>query len=119
MAQMRAFLLVCSSGSIHGRALARALGIGQPAVSKLVDHLVAKGLVVRREDTDDRRIAWLNPSPQGEALFERLTLAKKDTLTAILGSLPHYDLIKVGQALARLADAAEQLASKSQEPKDL
>lgn len=111
MAQTRAFLLICNAGSIHGRGLARTLGIGQPAVSKLVDHLVAKGLVVRQEDPDDRRIVWLTPSEEGHALFERLSLSKREILKAILHRLSPEELERAAGLFRLMARSAEELST--------
>lgn len=113
MAQTRAFMAICSAGTVHGRRLARELEIGQPAVSKLVDHLVSKGLVTRKEDPEDRRIVWLSPTEQGKALFERLTLSKRDTVRALLQFLSPAELERVADVLALLARVAEGLPAQT------
>lgn len=112
MPQVKALMVISARAPIHGRALARALGVGQPAVSKLVDHLVERGYVCREEDAADRRIVWLRPTPAGLALRERLTLANRETLLALLAQLDPREREVVAEALDILARAAERLCAQ-------
>ena len=49
-------------------ALADALGIEGPSLVRLLDHLVAAGLIERREDPHDRRARTLHLTEPGQAL---------------------------------------------------
>lgn len=81
--------------------LRRILGLSHPGTVRLVDRLVADGLVERRQGSDRRAIA-LYLTPQGDAvrtqlmkgrlaairpLLELLTPAEQDTLGALLHKL--------------------------------
>ncbi len=46
-----------------------ALGITSGPVSGLTKRLIAQGLVARRADEDDRRVAWFSITERGEALL--------------------------------------------------
>lgn len=52
--------------------LAESLGLSRGAVSKLVDRLVAKGLVEVRHDSEDRRRQSVRLTPAGRELVPRL-----------------------------------------------
>ncbi|MBI2939720.1 MAG: MarR family transcriptional regulator [Chloroflexi bacterium] len=119
MAQTKALFVVCTVGMIHGRDLAQALGIGQPAVSKLVDHLVERGYVRRDEDTEDRRLIWLRPTDSGQALYDRMTVTSREALRAILDTLDERELALVTEALTILARAAEGLAKQRGSPEEV
>lgn len=60
-------------------ALADALGIEGPSLVRLLDHLVAAGLIERREDPSDRRARTLHLTKPGQALRAKL----EDVLTRI------------------------------------
>ncbi len=53
--------------------LARQMGMTRGAISKLADRLIAKALVLRRENEEDRRAHSLSLSPGGRALVPRLS----------------------------------------------
>jgi DNA-binding MarR family transcriptional regulator len=54
-------------------ALAARLGMTRGAISKLADRLVAKALIVRETDADDRRFQVLALTPAGRALVPALS----------------------------------------------
>lgn len=109
LAQLKALLYLSARGRASGRELARALGVGPPAVSQLVDRLVAHGHVQRAEDPTDRRITWLSLTERGQATVERLLLDRRERLAAVLDALGPDELARVAEALTGLAAAAERL----------
>lgn len=116
MPQVKALMVICAQAPVHGRGLSRTLCVGQPAVSKLVDHLVERGYVRREEDVDDRRVVWLRPTPRGQALRERLTIANRETLLPLLAELDPDEREVVAGACDILIRAAERLAAQRPEP---
>jgi DNA-binding MarR family transcriptional regulator len=52
--------------------VAALAGVDSPRVSRLADKLVERGLVTRSDDPADRRIALLEPTPEGRALDQRV-----------------------------------------------
>lgn len=57
---------------IRQKDLAASLGIEGPSLTRILDQLIAKGLVERIEDASDRRAKLLALSPQGGALVARI-----------------------------------------------
>lgn len=55
-------------------AVAKAVGLSRGQVSKVVDALVRRGLVLRKESGSDRRYQELHLSPAGEAIVPRLAV---------------------------------------------
>jgi DNA-binding MarR family transcriptional regulator len=110
--QIRAMMLVCERAPVHGRALARALGVGQPAVSKLVDRLVERGYVRREEDASDRRVVWLHPTERALELRERLAMANREAFMRLLRELSPRELETVARSWDILLGAAERLAAR-------
>lgn len=79
--------------------LAEAKHISRPAVSRAVDTLVEKGLVVRTQNPEDRRHIHLGLTPEGEAMLkaifdevtawmrEKLSVLEEDELKDIIESM--------------------------------
>jgi DNA-binding MarR family transcriptional regulator len=66
------------------RELARDLGIDAGAMTRLIDRLVAKGLVERRRDAADRRVVQLALTPAGRRIAARLPATLADVNNAYL-----------------------------------
>lgn len=114
MAQARALYVIAAEGTTHGRVLAQALGVGAPAVSKIVDQLVERGMVSRQDDLEDRRVVWLRATDEGQALVDRLTLSQMEGLRGVVEALSPTELEVVAEAW-RILDktSARLLAERS------
>lgn len=65
-------------------ALARELDLDPATLTRLLDRLEAKKLVVRERSTSDRRVVHVRATPLGAAMAEELTPVMADTLNAHL-----------------------------------
>jgi DNA-binding MarR family transcriptional regulator len=81
------------------KEVAEQLGISLPAASRAVDPLVRRGLVERREDTEDRRIKRVSTTPEGEALSHRLMAARVAAFEELLSGFTVTERRKLGDAL--------------------
>lgn len=66
--------------------------LSQPALSRLIDRLVERGLVNRTSDTEDRRAIGLELTPAGRALQRRIGLAHAKHITEELTALSEDEL---------------------------
>ena len=66
--------------------LAKHIGVSQPAISRMVDGLVDRGLVKRVPHRDDRRHIVLSLSRAGEALYKK---ARESTQKKIGNKIAH------------------------------
>lgn len=73
-----------------------------PALTRLVDRLVAKGLVTRMRGADDRRCVRCRATPAGLALLARLDGPIDRADEAALGSLPPAERATVVAFLAAI-----------------
>ena len=85
--------------------LAEVKRISRPAISQAVDALVNKGLVSRRQSTDDRRYVWLELTHEGAALLDKVFGQARLWMKTKLSSLESDDLLAVMSGLALLKDA--------------
>jgi DNA-binding MarR family transcriptional regulator len=72
VAQWMVLVTVHRRDAVTTRDVARYIAIDAGAVSRLVDRLVAKGLMTREPDPASRRSLLLALTPEGEALTPRL-----------------------------------------------
>jgi DNA-binding MarR family transcriptional regulator len=70
--QLRAFALIFARGQIAINKVADALGIRPNVATGIVQRLVDRGLIERREDPADRRVRLLTVTSQGLALVDEL-----------------------------------------------
>lgn len=87
--QLRAFAFVFARGQTPIKNVADALGIRANVATGIVQRLVDRGLIERREDPEDRRVRLLTVTGQGLELI--------DDLSAII-------LAKTREAMERLSD---------------
>lgn len=92
--------LLWNPGATVGE-LADRLGISRPAATQSVDRLVARGLVQRIGDVEDRRRVHLRLTAKGEAVTRRTLADMERELDAVLEKMSDEDR----EALARGIDA--------------
>ena len=80
-------------------ALARRISLSLAATSHLVDRLVQGRLVHRREDPLDRRQRFVEITPTGKRLVERLTTTKREFLGRAIAKAPSGVRERLGSAL--------------------
>lgn len=84
--QYRVLGLLDGGPAVAG-ALARQLAVRPPSVTGVVDGLVARGLVARTNDADDRRCVSLELTSEGRRLLEQSDAAVDGRLERIAGHL--------------------------------
>jgi DNA-binding MarR family transcriptional regulator len=85
--QFRVLLFIsrCSGASLS--AAADHVGLSLPAVSRMADNLVARGLLARQPRLDDRRGVSLTVTPRGERALRAVLKATQADLAEKLGML--------------------------------
>ncbi|NPV70127.1 MAG: MarR family transcriptional regulator [Firmicutes bacterium] len=84
-------------------AVAEHIGVTPPAMSRMVDRLVERGLVARQSHPDSRRQLTLALTPHGAAMFEAARARTHDRIAGMLGTLAAEDLASIESALTLLA----------------
>jgi DNA-binding MarR family transcriptional regulator len=70
--ELQALVLLAQLETAFILTVAQRLGVTRPVASVLVDGLVQRGLVTRREDQVDRRRAVVELTPEGQRLIDCL-----------------------------------------------
>ncbi len=111
---------ILAEGSAAASGLADRLAVRRPSITALIDGLVARGLVDRRqEDTDRRRVA-LRLTEEGTRTLGAADRAVDDYLVAIAGHLPDKEEAMALRSLELWARAmVESRQAPRQTPTDV
>jgi DNA-binding MarR family transcriptional regulator len=90
-------------------AIAEHLGVGQSAVTPLVDRLQGRGAVRRRRSETDRRVWLVELTEEGRALFEAEGVAYERVAAAMLAPLASEEQKTLVRLLDRIGGSAESL----------
>ena len=82
------------------KELGEALSISLPSASRAVDGLVRRGLVLRRECLEDRRLKQVKLSPEGSDAVRRMAEARLAGLTEFVETLDEPERAALSRALA-------------------
>jgi DNA-binding MarR family transcriptional regulator len=111
-------LTTLTEGPRRVTELAETEALAQPSVSKLVERLEGRGLVVRRRSADDGRAILVSISVEGEHRLEATRAHLRSLLRGALRELSDEDLanlVSAGEVLERLVD---QLQRQGQPQRD-
>jgi DNA-binding MarR family transcriptional regulator len=90
------------------------LSLTGPAMSQMIDRLVAQGLVTRKEDPDDRRSRLIDLTPLGAELVAGCKRAQVGWVQAVASRLDDEEKRKVVEVASILTSKLEALDSESE-----
>jgi len=91
-AQLGMLYMIFYHQEVSPKDIVDYLGISKSAVTQLMEPLVDKDLVIRRNDARDRRIIRLSLSPNGKKLLRQFNKYKFAGIRSALDSLDAKDL---------------------------
>ena len=112
MLQLKALLIIASAagtvdpGGLRVSDLARWLDVTAATASTLLDRLVDRGLIERREDPNDRRQHRCQASPTGRELVRKFFEGTQAQTRELLTTLSDEELHTVLEAVKILVQAA-------------
>jgi DNA-binding MarR family transcriptional regulator len=105
--QMKTLHVLADNGSeVSVKELADRLGLSLPGASRIVDALMRRGWLERREDPDDRRMKRVRITAEGRTVLDRIE-------TARLAGLEDYAASLTPEQRARLSSALSDLPHRS------
>ncbi len=102
--QFRTLAYVDSNDGASLSSVANYIGLTLPSMSKLVDDLVSRGLVIRDEHQADRRRICLSLTSQGRSELETVHNHTQTILAEKLSSLTKEELDSITHSLQVLSD---------------
>lgn len=109
--QLRVLTLLQDAPSTNLGSLAEALGSAPSSASRLVDRLVAAGLIDRRLSNRTRREIELRLTGAGRGVLEQVNAARLRELAALLRAVPEASRAAVVRAADVLSEAAGRSAA--------
>jgi DNA-binding MarR family transcriptional regulator len=106
--QYRALVILASRGPCTSGELAAALGVHASTVTRLVDRLLAKGLLDRATPTDRREVV-LSVTKEAVAVLDAVTSARRTGLREVLKRLTPERRAGVLDAFEAFAEAAGEV----------
>lgn len=104
--QLRALTAIDRHGALNLNGLASELGTIASSASRLVDRLVAAGLVERELSEATRREVTVTLRPAGQQLLERLQHIRRAEITLILADMTPTAARALARGIREFADAA-------------
>jgi DNA-binding MarR family transcriptional regulator len=102
--QLSALTTVVAEGRITLSQLAVAERVQPPSITRVVDVLVTDGFATRTQSEEDRRVAWVEPTPDGRALIEAVRRQRDAYLAQRLATLTREDVAVLARAAALLEE---------------
>ena len=94
VAQLRVLLLLHTEGPSRMSSIAATLGIAVSTATGIIDNLVKKGLVTRRDDTEDRRVVICSLSVHGQQIINHMWALGQHQMEKLLRGLSTEQLEK-------------------------
>ena len=101
-------------GPVRVTTLAAAAGIGQPAMTEMIQRLERQGLVTRVDDPEDGRVALVSLSDEGRALRGEQQRERRDRLAVLLTALPAEDEAALNLAMRVALPIIRRLIDQAQ-----
>ena len=108
MQQVRVLDHIAKDPGIAGHELGERLGVSAPTASGLIDRLVEKGLIVRVDDPDDRRVRRLQPTDLGLDVIRQMDSMFGRALGVVIKLLSLEDLDLLLKGSQAMLDALER-----------
>lgn len=105
--QLRVLSFISRNPGAGVSDVAAHLDVTNPTASVLVDRLVKKNLVVRKEDPSERRRALLTITDSGSEVLEDARNKAQFMVAQVLKTQTPEQLAKINEGLAILAEAAK------------
>jgi DNA-binding MarR family transcriptional regulator len=106
--QVATLLLLDEEGELTIKQVTDILSRSVSATSRLLDQLVERGMVSRREDEHDRRVKRVAITEKGRTLISALEQRRADVQIAVMEYLSAEEQAIVTQAMILLAEAGER-----------
>jgi len=112
--QLRVLLVLRTGGPSRMSAIASAAGIVPSTATGIVDNLVAKGLVLREDDPQDRRVVICRLSTEGQELVNGLWTWGQSQMEKLLHILTFEQLQNAYEVTEIIRNNAMKLTGRAE-----
>lgn len=98
---------------VHQKELAASVGIEGPSIVRLLDTLVAKGLVERSEDAKDRRAKQLQLTQEGQKFVLRVQKIVTSLDNEVLSPFSDTEISLMAELIQRLESSVNNMRRRT------
>lgn len=98
-------------GKVTVTEVAEELCVSLSAITALADRLCKAGYITRSRDQQDRRLVWLELTPEGKEILDLCQDTRRKVVKKYFGQLPESDLeklIEIYNKIAQILRSEEQ-----------
>ncbi|MCB0942234.1 MAG: MarR family transcriptional regulator [Mycobacterium sp.] len=106
--QFRTLVVLSAEGPLNLAALAARLQVQPSTTGRMVDRLVAAGLIERRPNPASRREVVIDLSRRGKAVVRSVTDRRRDQIAAVVSRLRPVDRRGLVRALTAFSAAGQE-----------
>ena len=106
--QLRVLELICRNPAMSLHQLSERLQVSNPTASGIVDRLVEKQMVTRADDSKDRRVRRIVPTPAGQEQLARLGSVFGEMLTKVISRIGIDDLKVIRNSFQVILNAIDE-----------
>lgn len=107
-AQFEVLKNLARSSNETAASLCRALHYDTGSMTRMLDRLQEKGLLMRERDTSDRRLVFLRLTPAGESLIPKIRPALRRALRRHLAGFSAEEIESLKRYLGRLIENGQR-----------
>lgn len=107
--QFRTLVVLVSRGPQRVVDLAQELAVTSSTAVRMCNRLVRKGLVVREERPDDRRVAWITLTAAGRDLVGEATQYRRELIAELIVGLSFTRPLGFASVLNAIVEAAGEV----------
>jgi DNA-binding MarR family transcriptional regulator len=108
LSQLATLLLLDEEGELTIKQVTEILGRSVSATSRLLDQLVERGMVSRREDELDRRSKRIAITEKGRTLIVTLEQRRADAQISVMEYFTAEEQAEINRAMTLLAEASQR-----------
>ena len=105
LAQFRLLVVLSTRGAVNLSMLADQLGVNPSTATRMIDRLIAAGLVSRETSPTSRREVVVALTEDGAAAVRQVTARRRKEIAKIVGRMPSKHRHGLVDALGAFADA--------------
>jgi DNA-binding MarR family transcriptional regulator len=95
-------ILAASEGPMSATALCRGLSYDTGSMTRMLDRLEGKGLIVRTRRAEDRRVVWLQLTDQGSACYPPMRESALVVLNQLLRGFTQAEVRQLEAMMTRI-----------------
>lgn len=107
--QLQTMVMLTENETLNMTVLANKMLMTRQQLTKIIDVLVEKGLVVRGDDPNNRKHVMIRISEDGEKFMKELILSRHNKMSQMVMALDEEDAQKMLDAIVVIREVLEKL----------